>query len=599
MVRSGATVIALFVGVLEVSGVRVVQAQEDSWSAGEAMLQARARGASCVLNDRIHIIGGSSAGGGPGTNDNQEYNPAADSWRTRAPMINSRLASSGSVVDGRCHVLGGLRANFPRNGLNTHEIYDPASNSWSTAAAMPTARYAHATAVLDGKIWVIGGTPDSSTIFRTVEVYDPASDSWSTGPSIVQPRAAHTADAFQGRIYITGGTQAATGHQYDTVEVYDPDLNQWTLLANMPTARWELASGVTQGRLFTVGGAMFLSAERALEEYNPLTDSWTVRADLPIPAFRVLAEAVGGKLYVFGGLTQVAEGHPASNDTWIYTPLTVESGIPINAGHSGAWFNPDTSGQGQFIDVVPEDQFMFISWFTFTDAASDNPNEQQWYTAQGNYSGDTAVLDLFETLGGKFDDPQEVTTTQVGEVTLTFSDCNQGMMSYSFDEEELLGEFPLIRVIPGSDNVCEGISGNNTEKVDINAGMDGAWFDPATSGQGYFIDAHPDPEGGNFIFVSWFTYGNATASGQRWLTAQGGFEGSMAEIDVFEHTGGSFDDPEAISTTKVGTMSLDFTDCSNAQLSYSLPADPAEGDVAITRVIPGGKALCEELAGAE
>ena len=95
----------------------------------------------------------------------------------------------------------------------------------------------------------------------------------------------------------------------------------------------------------------------------------------------------------------------------------------INAGHAGAWFNSATSGQGQLIDVEPESQFMFVSWFTYTDAASDNPNEQQWYTAQGNYTGNTAVLDLFETLGGKFDDPQEVTTTRVGEVTLSFDDC--------------------------------------------------------------------------------------------------------------------------------------------------------------------------------
>jgi hypothetical protein len=241
---------------------------------------------------------------------------------------------------------------------------------------------------------------------------------------------------------------------------------------------------------------------------------------------------------------------------------------------------------------------MFISWFTYTDAASDNPNEQQWYTAQGNYSGNTAVLDLFETLGGRFDDPQGVTTTQIGEVTLSFSDCDEGQMTYSFDGEGLLGEFPLLRVIPGSGNVCEGLSGNTTQAVDINAGMDGAWFDPNTSGQGFFIDSHPDPAGGNFIFVSWFTYGEDTASGQRWLTAQGSFEGSMAEIDVFETTGGSFDDPQEPGTTQVGTMSIDFTDCSNAQLSYSLPADPATGDIAITRVIAGAQALCEELAGA-
>jgi len=277
----------------------------------------------------------------------------------------------------------------------------------------------------------------------------------------------------------------------------------------------------------------------------------------------------------------------------------IGSAFQINAGHAGAWFNPDTSGQGQLIDVEPEGQYMFVSWFTYTDAASDNPFEQRWLTAQGNYSGNTAELDLWETLGGRFDDPQEVTNTPIGEVTLSFTDCGQGQMSYSFDEEGLQGEFPLIRVIPGSGNVCDELSGNTTQAVDINAGMDGAWFDLNTSGQGFFIDAHPDPEGGNFIFVAWFTYGEDTASGLRWLTAEGGFEGSIAEIDVYEVTGGSFDDPQPISRVNVGTMSIDFTDCNHALLTYSLTDNGAEGDIEVTRVIPEGKALCEELAGAE
>jgi uncharacterized protein (DUF885 family) len=285
-------------------------------------------------------------------------------------------------------------------------------------------------------------------------------------------------------------------------------------------------------------------------------------------------------------------------DYIVSTRLAAET-QDINYGHAGAWFNPDTPGQGQLIDVEPESQLMFISWFTFTDAASDHPFEQRWLTAQGNYSGNTAVLDLWETLGGRFDDPQEVTRTPIGEVTLSFSDCGEGQMTYSFDEEELQGEFPLIRVIPGSGNVCEQLSGNSTQAVDINAGMDGAWFDLNTPGQGFFIDADPDPEGGNFIFVSWFTYGEETASGQRWLTAQGGFEGSTAEIAVSETTGGSFDDAQAVNIGKVGTMTIDFTDCSNAQLSYSLPSDSADGDIAISRVIPGNQTLCEELVGTD
>jgi len=313
-----------------------------------------------------------------------------------------------------------------------------------------------------------------------------------------------------------------------------------------------------------------------------------------------------------GSMTQADQGHHnRAGEAWVAANWfevladivpTVEP-FQINAGHAGAWFNPDTSGQGQLIDVVPEDQFMFLAWFTFTDAASNNPDEQHWYTAQGNYSGNTAPLILHETLGGKFDDPQETSTTPVGTVTVSFSDCEQGQMVYSIDTDGREGTIPLERVIPGSGSVCEDQNGNaavTTEAVDINAGMDGAWVDSDTLGQGFLIDAHTNPDGSHYIFVAWFTYGDDTASGQRWLTAQGDFVGSTDEIDIYETIGGSFNDPQAIDLDKVGTMTIDFEDCSNALLTYSLTDESVDGDMAISRMlIPGGQELCEELAGAD
>jgi hypothetical protein len=274
----------------------------------------------------------------------------------------------------------------------------------------------------------------------------------------------------------------------------------------------------------------------------------------------------------------------------------------INAGHSGAWFNTATSGQGQLIDVVPESQYMFLAWFTFTAAASNNPDQQHWYTAQGNYSGSTAELILYETLGGQFDDPKETSTNPVGTVTLSFTDCEHGRMVYNIDTDGRHGTVPLERAIPGSHNICEELrykADNTAQAVDINAGMDGSWANEDTLGQGFLIDAHPNPDGDNFIFVGWFTYGDDTASGLRWLTAQGDFEGSTAEIDIYETIGGRFDDPQTVEVNKVGTMAIDFTDCSNANLSYSLTDDGLAGDMAISRLIPGGQALCEELAGVE
>ena len=352
----------------------------------------------------------------------------------------------------------------------------------------------------------------------------------------------------------------------------------WTLTASGPT-------GFSGSGLFVTSGTDFMAGRYDLSESGG-------------PAGYTASDwvCVGGTQNDADTIT-LGQGESA---TCTITNDDVISGFQINAGHSGAWLNPATSGQGLLLDVDSEDQFMFVAWFTYTDADSENPFEQRWLTAAGNYSGNiTAKLDVYETLGGRFDDPQEVTRFFVGEITLNFSDCGHGQATYSIDDGKLQGEFPLERAIPGSGNTCENLSGNTTQAVDINAGMDGAWFDPITSGQGFLIDSYPDPVGGNFMFVAWFTYGDETASGLRWLTTQGSFEGSIAEMDVIETTGGSFDDPQLPSWKPVGTMSIDFTDCSNAILTYVLTDDGVEGDIAIERAVPGAEALCEELAGAE
>jgi len=301
------------------------------------------------------------------------------------------------------------------------------------------------------------------------------------------------------------------------------------------------------------------------------------------------------------GLGDDGSVYMAAENSGVYLisdgPVVEEPDFSINGGHSGAWFNPQTSGQGQLLDIDPANQFMFLAWFTYTDANSDNANEQHWYTAQGNYSGENALLTLYESLGGRFDDSQAVSTDPVGEVMVNLSDCETGELSYVIDTTGLQGTFPLERAIPGSGNICEEkeAAAFAIESVNINAGMDGAWYETTTPGQGFLIDVHPNPAGGNFIFVAWFTYGDSNASGQRWLTAQGSFAGSVAEIDVYESTGGSFDDPTAVTTIKAGTMSIEFTDCSHATLNYSLPGEALEEEMDLTRVMPDGGALCTEL----
>lgn len=270
--------------------------------------------------------------------------------------------------------------------------------------------------------------------------------------------------------------------------------------------------------------------------------------------------------------------------------------VDINAGFSGAWFEPATSGQGFFIDITPAASFVFVSWFTYTDANSENPNEQHWYTMQGNYQGNAAELVISETLGGQFDAPQAPSTQSVGTATLVFFSCDRGEVRFRFDDGRE-GVIPIRRVISGSDNVCEDQAGLALQAVNVNAGMDGSWFEPATSGQGFFFDVHPNAQGGGFFFGAWFTYGDGTDSGQQWYTVQGNYsQGSMVDIPLYETTGGSFDDAQAVTTEQRGTVSIDFVDCNHAELTYDLQgATGPEGSINLTRVVQGGEQLCETL----
>ena len=43
-------------------------------------------------------------------------------------------------------------------------------------------------------------------------------------------------------------------------------------------------------------------------------------------------------------------------------------------------------------------------------------------------------------------------------------------------------------------------------------------------------------------------------------------------------------------------MTIDFQDCGNALLVYELTDEGLSNSIAISRVIPGAQALCEELA---
>lgn len=140
----------------------------------------------------------------------------------------------------------------------------------------------------------------------------------------------------------------------------------------------------------------------------------------------------------------------------------------------------------------------------------------------------------------------------------------------------------------------------------ITAGIADAWYNPATSGQGFLITVFPSIEQ---VFLAWFTYDvdrpdpgiDATLgeAGHRWLTAQGGYAGNTATLALFETIGGVFDAAEPKPTTDplgVGTLTLQFADCRNALASYDIPALSLSGQIPLQRIVEDRVEQCESEA---
>lgn len=120
----------------------------------------------------------------------------------------------------------------------------------------------------------------------------------------------------------------------------------------------------------------------------------------------------------------------------------------------------------------------------------------------------------------------------------------------------------------------------------INAGLNGAWYDPATPGEGYFISVFDTL---NQVFLANFTYSDQAIPGDRyghrWYTAAGAVTGDSAELDLELTAGGAFNaalpSPQQV---QVGRLRLQFSDCAHG--SIVVDATAPDGSQSTGQPIP-------------
>ena len=264
-------------------------------------------------------------------------------------------------------------------------------------------------------------------------------------------------------------------------------------------------------------------------------------------------------------------------------------------GLTGSWFQQATNGQGVEVEVFPDlvaqgTGYLQGSWFTF-DVANGAADHNRWYTFGGDVQAgnSSAVLPLYQNVGGNFNALPVTTSTQVGYVSIGFTDCTDGLLTYTFnDGTGRMGTVPFTRLTP---NVSCAQGGSMAANGDF--GLSGNWYDKTTSGQGVVAELNPVAK---VLFFAWYTYAVSAqgqgAAGQRWFTGQANYAPGARAITIalYETTGGLFDkSPPAPMTAQVGTGKLTFTSCEAATLTFTFTSGSnagQAGNIPLTRVGP-------------
>jgi uncharacterized protein (DUF1800 family) len=253
------------------------------------------------------------------------------------------------------------------------------------------------------------------------------------------------------------------------------------------------------------------------------------------------------------------------------------SAYVVSADISGTWYDPAQSGHGfvvEHISVAGAPQLL-VTWFTYLDG------QPRWLFGAGTLLGNEARIPLSITSGADFPPDFVAGSASVqpwGELVLSYSSSTRGTATWTSSFAGFNnGSMPIYRLTtPASalESPSAGIAGCHA----------GAWYDPAQSGHGVFVEILGSGANRSMLAI-WYTYLDGQ---QRWMTATGPISGNTATLSATITTGADF--PPAFNAGDVvrspwGTMTFTSVDASHATWQWnSTVAGYGSGSMNLTRL---------------
>ena len=201
----------------------------NSWEMKTSMPTPRSELTACVLNDKIYLIGGKKySNTSPYYNETgltEIFDPSTNTWSTGSPLPTPVYGYASAVVDNKIHIIGGsMNSVSGTNAVNSNQVFDLQSGNWSLGARMPSVETYGAAAATKNYmaptlLYFMGGF-FINTFSDKTQVYDLNNDSWTYGPAMPTPRAYLGVAVVDDIFYAIGGYDGI--NWLNTVEQYKP-----------------------------------------------------------------------------------------------------------------------------------------------------------------------------------------------------------------------------------------------------------------------------------------------------------------------------------------------------------------------------------------
>jgi hypothetical protein len=268
------------------------------------------------------------------------------------------------------------------------------------------------------------------------------------------------------------------------------------------------------------------------------------------------------------------------------------------ANYQGLWWrSPAGAESGWGLAIAHQGETLFATWFTY-----DFDGSQIWLVmpegsrvGPGSYGGP-----LYQTTGPAFDsaqwNPSQVSATPVGDLLLTFTDANNGVMTYSVYG---VGKSPNGDGLGGhGDTQAKAIAREvfAAPVGECGAGAAGAanyqdlwWGAPGGAESGWGVNLTHQ---GDILFAAWFTYDRERRG--VWYVMPNGARTGPATYSgsLYRTTGAPFNarpwNPSQLTVSVEGRATFEFADAANGTFSWSV--EGASGTKRITRQVFAGSA---------